>query len=90
MIDDTPASLATADSVVTGCPEFFGALASAAAGLGADPVELISDPAAAVLAALDGLARTDPIVLADPRIDRDAWHLDLAEPCRPGPAGRTR
>lgn len=82
--------LSVAGGVVTGCPEFFGALASAAAGLGADPVELISDPAAAVLAALADLARTDPIALADPRIHRDVWHLDLAEPCRTGPAGRTR
>jgi N-acetylglucosamine kinase-like BadF-type ATPase len=82
--------LSVAGGVVTGCPEFFGRLASAAAGLGADPVTLISDPAAAVLAALAQLARTSPIAVSDPRIDRDIWHLDLAVPCRAGPAGRPR
>ena len=82
--------LSAVGGVVTGCPEFFGRLATAAAGLGADPVELISDPAAAVLAALARLARTDPIALVDPRIDRDVWHLDLADPCRTGPERRAR
>jgi N-acetylglucosamine kinase-like BadF-type ATPase len=72
--------LSVVGGVVTGCPEFFARLATAAAGLGADPVELISDPAAAVLAALTQLTGTGRMPLADPRIDRDVWHLELAEP----------
>lgn len=71
--------LSVTGGVVTGCPEFFRALAAAAAALGADPVTLISDPAAAVLAALAGLAGTDPIELSDPRIDRDTWHVELGD-----------
>jgi N-acetylglucosamine kinase-like BadF-type ATPase len=74
--------LSVAGGVATGCPEFFGALAAAAADLGAGPVTLISDPAAAVLAALTGLAGTDPVCLSDPRISRDVWYADLAGPCR--------
>lgn len=80
--------LSVVGGVVTGCPEFLGALAAAAALLGADPVELISDPATAVLGALARLAVTDPIELSDPRIDHDIWHIDLAGPCRAGPAER--
>jgi N-acetylglucosamine kinase-like BadF-type ATPase len=70
--------LSVTGGVAAGCPEFFRRLAAAAADLGAGPVTLISDPAAAVLAALATLAGTDPIVLADPRIGADVWRLDLA------------
>ncbi len=71
--------LSVAGGVVTGCPEFFSRLAAAAAGLGADPVTLISAPAGAVLAALAPLARTDPVHLTDPRIDSDIWYVDLCD-----------
>jgi len=81
--------LSVAGGVVTGCPEFFGKLAVAASRLGADPVELISEPAAAVLDALVRLAATDPVGLSDPRIDRDIWRLDLADSRRTGPTERT-
>ena len=95
-----PWRLSVTGGVVTGCPEFFRALAAAAASLGAGPVTLVSDPAAAVLGALAGLAGltgltgpsaltgltglagpagADPIDLSDPRIDRDAWHLELGD-----------
>jgi N-acetylglucosamine kinase-like BadF-type ATPase len=70
--------LSVAGGVVTGCPEFFRRLAAAAAGLGADPVMLISEPAAVLLTVLARLAVTDPMRLSDPRIDCDAWYLDLA------------
>lgn len=70
--------LSAAGGIVTGCPPFFSRLAAAAAGLGADPVILISDPAAAMLTALARLVATDPMTLSDPRIDRDTWYLDLA------------
>ncbi len=82
--------LSVIGGVMTGCPEYFARLAKAAVRLGADPVELISDPAAAVLAALTQLAGSasirlsGPIRLSDPRIDRDVWRLDLAEPCTGG------
>jgi N-acetylglucosamine kinase-like BadF-type ATPase len=65
--------------VVTGCPPFFSKLAAATAALGADRVTLISDPADALVTALAPLAVTDPLTLADPRIDGDAWHVDLAD-----------
>ena len=71
--------LSAIGGIVTGCPSFFGRLAAAAAGLGADPVMLISDPAAAMLAALARLAATDPMTLSDPRIDRDTWYPALAD-----------
>jgi N-acetylglucosamine kinase-like BadF-type ATPase len=71
--------LSVAGGVVTGCPEFFAMLAAAVVGLGAGPVTLISDPAAVHLTALARLAVTDPMRLSDPRIGRDAWHLDLAD-----------
>jgi N-acetylglucosamine kinase-like BadF-type ATPase len=63
---------------MTGCPPLFSKLARAVARLGADPVTLVSDPAAALVTALAPLAVTDPLTLADPRIEGDAWHLDLA------------
>ncbi|HEX4059427.1 MAG TPA: BadF/BadG/BcrA/BcrD ATPase family protein [Streptosporangiaceae bacterium] len=69
--------LSAIGGIVTGCPPFFARLAAAAAGLGADPVTLISDPAAAMLTALARLAATDPMTLSDPRIDRDSRYLDL-------------
>jgi len=69
--------LSAVGGLLTGCPEFYCRLAAASAGLGADPVKLIIDPAAVLLAALTSLARTDPMDLADPRIDRDSWHVDL-------------
>jgi N-acetylglucosamine kinase-like BadF-type ATPase len=72
--------LSVVGGVMTGCPEFFARLATSAAGLGADPVELIGDPAAAVLAALTQLAGADRTRLSDPRIDQDVWSLELAEP----------
>jgi N-acetylglucosamine kinase-like BadF-type ATPase len=65
--------------VVAGCPQFFAKLAAAAAGIGASPVVLIDDPAAVLLPALAQFAVTDPMRLSDPRIDRDAWYLDLAD-----------
>jgi hypothetical protein len=74
--------LSAVGGVVAGCPEFFGRLAAAAAGLGADPVMLIGDPAAAMADALAPLAAADPLTLSDPRIDGDAWYLDLAD-CTP-------
>jgi hypothetical protein len=63
---------------VTGCPEFFGRLVTAVTGLGAGPVTLVSDPAAATLAAMARLAVTDPMAVSDPRAGREIWHLDLA------------
>ena len=71
--------LSVAGGVVTGCPEFFDRFAAVAAGLGADPVMLISEPTTVLLSALARLAVTDPMRLSDPRIGRDAWYLDLAE-----------
>lgn len=70
--------LSVAGGVVTGCPEFFRKLAASAAGLGAEPVTLVNEPAAVLLAALAPFAGTDPMKLSDPRIDDDAWYLDLA------------
>lgn len=70
--------LSAAGGVVTGCPEFFRALAAPATGLGAHQVTLISEPTAVLLTALARFAATDPMRLSDPRIDREAWHLDLA------------
>ncbi len=64
--------------VVTGCPEFFARLTAAAAELGAGAVTLISDPAAAVLAALTQIAAPESVSLSDPRIQRDSWCVDLA------------
>jgi N-acetylglucosamine kinase-like BadF-type ATPase len=71
--------LSVVGGVVTGCPEFFRRLAAAAACLGADPARLISDSAAALLAVLGRLADADPVQLSDPRIDRDAWRVDLGD-----------
>jgi N-acetylglucosamine kinase-like BadF-type ATPase len=71
--------LSVAGGVVTGCPQFFRKLATAAAGLGAHAVTLVRDPASALLTALAGLAATEPVNLCDPRIDGDVWHLDLAD-----------
>jgi N-acetylglucosamine kinase-like BadF-type ATPase len=70
--------LSAAGGVVTGCPEFFRGLAAAATGLGAAQVTLVSEPTAVLHSALARFAATDPIRLSDPRIDREAWHLDLA------------
>ncbi|HEY1914708.1 MAG TPA: BadF/BadG/BcrA/BcrD ATPase family protein [Streptosporangiaceae bacterium] len=64
--------------VMTGCPPLFSKLVHAVASLGADPVTLVSDPAAILVTAMAPLAVTDPLRLADPRIDGDAWYLDLA------------
>jgi N-acetylglucosamine kinase-like BadF-type ATPase len=75
--------LSAIGGIVTGCPPFFARLAAAATGLGADPVRLISDPAAAMLTALARLAATDPMTLSDPRIDRDTWYLALADAAAP-------
>jgi N-acetylglucosamine kinase-like BadF-type ATPase len=71
--------LSAIGGIVTGCPPFFGRLARAAEALGADQVNLISDPPAAMLAALTRLAATatGPMNPDDPRIDQDTWHLDL-------------
>jgi N-acetylglucosamine kinase-like BadF-type ATPase len=70
--------LSVVGGVVIGRPEFFRKLAAAAAGLGAGPVTLVNEPAAVLLAALAPFAVTDPMKLSDPRIDDDAWYLDLA------------
>jgi N-acetylglucosamine kinase-like BadF-type ATPase len=78
--------LSAVGGVVGSCPEFFARLAAAAAGLGADPVMLVGDPAATTVAALAPLAVTDPLRLSDPRIDADAWHLDLAGGAPPAQA----
>lgn len=59
--------------VMSGCPELFARLTGAATGLGADPVRLIGDPAAAVLAALTYVAQNP----ADSRIDRGVWRMEL-------------
>lgn len=76
--------LSVTGGVMTGCPEFFALLAKEAANLGADPVELICDPAAAVLDALTQVAGTDPMCLSDPRINRGVWRVDLSShPERP-------
>jgi N-acetylglucosamine kinase-like BadF-type ATPase len=72
--------LSVTGGVLTGCPEFFALLAERAASLGADPVELICDPAAAVLDALTQVARTDPLCLSDPRINRRVWRVDPSTP----------
>jgi N-acetylglucosamine kinase-like BadF-type ATPase len=75
--------LSVTGGVAAGCPEFFARLAAAAAGLGAGPVTLVSDPAAAVLAALATLSAlaaqsgAGPVRPADPRIAADVWRLDL-------------
>jgi N-acetylglucosamine kinase-like BadF-type ATPase len=69
--------LSAAGGVVTGCPEFFRALAAAVTGLGACQVTLISDPTAVLHSALARFAATDPPRLSDPRIGHEAWHLDL-------------
>jgi N-acetylglucosamine kinase-like BadF-type ATPase len=69
--------LSAIGGIVTGCPPFFARLADAARALGADPVRLVTDPAATMLSALARLAATDPMNLSDPRIDRDTWYLDL-------------
>ena len=71
--------LSVAGGVVTGCPEFFRKLEAAAAGLGTGPVMLVKEPTAVLLAALAPFAETDPMKLSDPRIDDDAWYLDLAD-----------
>jgi len=81
--------LSVTGGVMIGCPEFFDMFALAAGRLGAEPVELISEPATAVLAALSRLAATVPVMLSDPRIDRDAWHVDLGDPQRTSPAQRS-
>jgi N-acetylglucosamine kinase-like BadF-type ATPase len=70
--------LSVAGGVVTGCPDFFRQLAAAAADLGAGLVMLVNEPTAMLLAALAPFAVTDPMKLSDPRIDDDAWYLDLA------------
>lgn len=83
--------LSAIGGIVTGCPPFFARLAAAATGLGADPVMLIGDPAAAMLTALARLAATDPMTLSDPmtpsdpRIDRGTWYLALADGAVPAP-----
>jgi N-acetylglucosamine kinase-like BadF-type ATPase len=69
--------LSAAGGVVTGCPEFFRGLAAAATGLGAYQVTLVSEPTAVLHSALARFAGTDPMRLSDPRIDQEAWHLDL-------------
>jgi N-acetylglucosamine kinase-like BadF-type ATPase len=79
--------LSVTGGVAAGCPEFFARLAGTAAGLGAGPVTLVSDPAAAVLAALAALAArsapatppgTGQVLPDDPRVSQDVWRLDLA------------
>jgi N-acetylglucosamine kinase-like BadF-type ATPase len=71
--------LSVIGGVMTGCPELFTWLATEAAGLGAEPAQLISDPAAAVLAGLTQLAGTGFTRPLDPRVDSDVWILELAE-----------
>lgn len=60
--------LSVTGGTVVGCREFFGRLVTEVAHIGTDQVELIDDPAAAVLTALRQLTLTEPIVLSDPRI----------------------
>jgi N-acetylglucosamine kinase-like BadF-type ATPase len=67
--------LSAIGGVVGGCPELFAWLATEAAALGAGPVELIADPAAAVLAGLTQLAGPGFTQPLDPRIDSDVWIL---------------
>jgi len=74
--------LSAAGGVVTGCPEFFRGLAAAVAGLGAGQAALVSEPTAVLLTALARFAATDPMRLSDPRIDQEAWRLDLVPPQR--------
>ena len=80
--------LSVVGGVMTGCPQFFRRLAEAVADMGGGPVILIDDPAAAVLRALMPLAAADPLRLADPRIERDTWYVDVAG--RAGTPGRSR
>jgi N-acetylglucosamine kinase-like BadF-type ATPase len=82
--------LSCVGGVVTGCPEFFRRLVTAVAGLGADPVTLITDPAAATLTALARLAVTDPMAVSDPRIGREIWHLLTRGGDPPEPPGGPR
>lgn len=67
--------LSVTGGVGAGCPDFFGRLATAAAELGAGPVELVADPAVVALAALGQLSGTGPLVVSDPRVNRDVWYV---------------
>lgn len=72
--------LSVLGGVMTGCPEFFALLAKDAAALGASPIELIDDPAFAVLDALTQVAATDQMCLSDPRINPGVWRVELSAP----------
>src|SRR5262249_36092092 len=74
--------LSVAGGVVTGCPEFFRKLAASAAGLGAEPVTLVNEPAAVLLAALAPCAGTAPVDLSGPATADDAWSPDVANHAR--------
>jgi N-acetylglucosamine kinase-like BadF-type ATPase len=73
--------LSVLGGVVTGCPDFFTRLAVAAASLGADRVELISDPVAEVLAALTQVSGSGFGRRPDRRVDRDVWDLSTTGSC---------
>jgi len=70
--------LSVAGGVVNGCPDFFHKVAVTATGIGARHVMLVSDTTTVLLGALARLAVTDPMNLSDPRIDEEAWYIDLA------------
>lgn len=69
--------LTSTGGVLAGSPPFFAEFAAAAAALGADPVSLVTDPAAPVLAALGQVAADGPVRLADRRLGAGVRHLDL-------------